>query len=357
MIKILLFSRYSRLGASSRVRFYQYIPYLEAHGFQITVSPLLKDDYLQRVYAKKGLAPIAVLQAYANRFVRAINTSGYDLLWIEKELFPYLSAWGEILLNARGIPYIVDYDDAIFHVYDQHPRKLVRTLLGEKIGRVMRGAKLVIAGNDYLAEYARMAGSVHVEHLPSVVDIDRYHPAPMHKERVFTIGWIGSPSTTGYLKQIEPALAEICRNDRARLVLVGADDIALPGVPLELQPWNEDTEVAAIQSFDAGIMPLPDTPWERGKCGYKLIQCMACGLPVVAAPVGVNRQIVDHGINGFHASNLDEWVQALTVLRDNHEKRRAMGQAAREKAVAEYSLQANGPRLLRLLLSAIQGGR
>ena len=357
MIRILLFSRYGRLGASSRVRFFQYLPYLEAHDIRVTVSPLLDDGYLQRLYAKQGRPSFSVIRAYAHRLADLINSAGYDLLWIEKELFPFLPAWVETMLHARGIPYVVDYDDAIFHGYDQHPRKLVRTLLGRKIDRVMRASALVIAGNDYLAAYARQAGSGRVEYLPSVVDIDRYLPAPLSAERVFTIGWIGSPSTTGYLEQIGPALAEVCRSGRARLVLVGADDIALPGVPLEIRPWSEDSEVAAIQSFDAGIMPLPDTPWERGKCGYKLIQCMACGLPVVAAPVGVNRQIVDHGINGFHAADLDEWLQALVTLRDNHEQRRAMGQAARKKTVTEYSLQANGPRLLELLNSAIRGGR
>ncbi|MBL0225533.1 MAG: glycosyltransferase family 4 protein [Geobacteraceae bacterium] len=356
-MNILLLSRYGRLGASSRVRFYQYIPYLEAHGIRITVSPLLDDDYLQRLYAQQGRPAFSVIRSYARRFARLIDTSGYDLLWIEKELFPFLPSWVETLLHARGTPSVVDYDDAIFHGYDQHPRKLVRTLLGGKIGRVMQGAALVIAGNGYLAEYARSAGARRVETLPSVVDIDRYRPEPANINRVFTIGWIGSPSTTGYLKQIGPALADVCRNGRARLVLVGAGDISLPGVPLEIRPWSEETEVSAIQSFDTGIMPLPDTPWERGKCGYKLIQCMACGLPVVAAPIGVNRQIVEHGINGFHAEDLDDWTRALTELRDNPEKRRVMGQAAREKVVAEYSLQANGPRLLGMLQRALQGGR
>lgn len=354
-MNILLLSRYGQLGASSRVRFYQYIPYLETHGVRMTVSTLLDDGYLQRLYAQQGRPAFSILHAYARRFSALFTSSGYDLVWLEKEIFPFLPAWCETFLHARGIPYVVDYDDAIFHGYDQHPRSLVRSLLGNKIGRVMRGAALVITGNDYLAEYAHSAGAGQVEILPSVVDTDRYRPAPMTAERVFTIGWIGSPSTTGYLKQIGPALAAVCGNGRARLVLVGAADILLPGVPLELRPWSEETEVSDIQLFDVGIMPLPDTPWERGKCGYKLIQCMACGLPVVAAPVGVNRQIVDHGINGFHASDLDEWVQALTVLRDDYNKRRVMGQAAREKVVAEYSLQANGPRLLELLQSALQG--
>jgi glycosyltransferase involved in cell wall biosynthesis len=321
------------------------------------VSPLLEDAYLQRLYAQQDRPAFSIVRSYVRRFARLTSTSGYDLLWIEKELFPFMPAWIDNLLPVGGIPSVIDYDDAIFHGYDLHPRSPVRALLGGKIGRVMRGAALVIAGNGYLAEYARNAGAKRVETLPSVVDIDRYRPDPAKVDRVFTIGWIGSPSTTGYLNQIAPALAEVCKNGRARLVLVGAGNISLPGVPLETRPWREDTEVGAIQSFDTGIMPLPDTPWERGKCGYKLIQCMACGLPVVAAPVGVNREIVDHGVNGFHARDLDEWVKALATLRDDHEKRRVMGQAAREKAVAEYSLQANGPRLIRLLCSAAKGDR
>lgn len=117
-------------------------------------------------------------------------------------------------------------------------------------------------------------------------------------------------------------------------------------------PWREESEIQNIQRFDVGIMPLLDEPFERGKCGYKLIQYMACGLPVIASPVGVNGQIVEHGVTGFLVKSQDEWLQALAFLRDNPGRRREMGQAGRKKMEAEYSLQATAPKLAALLRSA-----
>jgi glycosyltransferase involved in cell wall biosynthesis len=350
-LKILILSKYGVLGSSSRIRFYQYIPYLESHDVKVTISSFLGDEYLQRLYADRSQPISEIIQSYARRLVQMITASGFDLVWLEKELFPFFPAWGEGLLRLLKIPYVVDYDDATFHAYDQHPNRVVRTLLGDKIDQVMRRAALVVAGNDYLAKHAIQAGAKRVECLPSVVDLERYLPTPIPTQDVFTIGWMGIPMTAILLKLVEPALAQVCRDGRGRLVLVGSGNVELTDVPLEVHSWNEVTEVDQIQSFDVGIMPLIDDPWCRGKCGYKLIQFMACGRPVVASPVGVNRQIVDHGVNGFLASTPEEWARALEALRDNHEMRHEMGKAARKKVEAEYSLQVTAPRLLALLRS------
>jgi len=354
-MNVLILSRYIRRGASSRVRLYQYVPYLEAHGISCTISPLLDDDYLQSLYTKGKRSRCTLLQAYWKRLLQLTTLRRYDLVLLEKELLPFLPSWGEALTFLAGTPVVVDYDDATFHAYDRHVSGIVRTLLGKKIDTVMRRAALVIVGNEYLAERASRAGAHRIEYLPSVVDCERYVPSSGNSGKVFTIGWIGTPSSARYLQKLAPALKEVCRNNLARLVLVGSGEVNLPDVPLEILPWSEATEVVDIQSFDVGIMPLEDTPWERGKCGYKLIQCMACGLPVVASPVGVNRQIVEHGTNGFLAESLDEWIRALSDLRDNHDLRIRMGSAAREQIAKNYSLQANAPRLLTLIRSAAGG--
>jgi len=210
---------------------------------------------------------------------------------------------------------------------------------------------MVTVGNDYLAERARRAGATRVEQLPTTVDLDRYQTAPESENTSYTIGWIGSPTTVGYLNLVQPALAEVSRNDGAQLVVVGGHrELALSGVPTVALPWSEESEVSDIQRFDVGIMPLRDSPWERGKCGYKLIQYMACGRPVVASPVGVNAQIVDHGVNGFLASTTDEWISALDRLRDAPLRQR-MGRAGRTKVERAYALQVTAPRLASLLLS------
>ena len=128
---------------------------------------------------------------------------------------------------------------------------------------------------------------------------------------------IGTPITAKYLHLVHSALAEVCQRNKGRLVVVGSGKIEIDGVPTEIHAWSEETEVAEIQNFDVGIMPIPDEPWERGKCGYKLVQYMACGRPVVTSPVGANKKIVENGVNGFLASNTDEWIDALSILRDD----------------------------------------
>ncbi|MBE3067684.1 MAG: glycosyltransferase family 4 protein, partial [Chloroflexi bacterium] len=166
-----------------------------------------------------------------------------------------------------------------------------------------------------------------------------------------TIGWIGSPVTAKYLLLVKSALAEVCAAHDTRLVLIGAGDIDLAPIPYVSRPWTEETESSAIAGFDLGIMPLADTPWERGKCGYKLIQYMAGCKPVVASPVGANTRIVEHGINGFLAADENEWFDACSTLATDRALRKRMGDAGRQKVEREYCLQVTAPVLKSLLLS------
>ncbi|MFU8831782.1 MAG: glycosyltransferase family 4 protein [Wenzhouxiangella sp.] len=350
-MKIALLSKYSRLGASSRYRTFQYLPHLEMAGIHCKISPLFDDEYLANRYRQgRGSIP-DLLRAFQRRIMAITRARSADLVVIEYELIPYYPALFEKLLARTGCRYVVDYDDALFHQYDHHRNPLVRTLLGKKIATVMRHAELVLAGNSYLADYAGHAGAKRVEIIPTVVDLDRY-PLKVRERQThapLVIGWIGSPSTAKYLQTIAPALAEVCRDGRALVRVIGSGAIDLPGVPVEVLPWNEATEVISMQTFDVGIMPLPDEPWARGKCGFKLIQYMACGLPVVASPVGVNAEIVEELGNGLLSASHDEWVKALCFMRDHPKERSRMGKAGRVKVETRYSLQVMAPRLVELL--------
>lgn len=347
-MKILLLTRYGPLGASSRLRAYQYLPYLRSQGFRITALPFFGDSYQEDLYAgRRRWGRIAA--AYLLRFLRLARSPRFDLVWIEYELFPWLPASAERLLARVRIPYVVDYDDAIYHRYQLHPSWVVRLLLGKKIDVVMRRASTVIVGNKYLGERARAAGARRIECLPTVVDLDRYPTTSPRDGPVFTIGWIGSPSTVRYLSLIGPVLADFCRASKARLVVVGSREVTLEGVSAEFRPWSEATEVEDILRFDVGIMPLPDEPWERGKCGYKLIQYMACARPVIASPVGANREIVEQGVNGFLASTDQEWRSALETLRAAPDLRARLGEAGRQKVEASYCTRVTAPLLATIL--------
>jgi glycosyltransferase involved in cell wall biosynthesis len=356
-MRILLLTRYGTLGASSRLRAYQYLPYLRSQGFRITVMPLFGDYYQRDLYAGRSRRWTRIAAGYALRLLSLGRARQFDLLWIEYELLPWLPALGERLLARRGIPYVVDYDDAIYHRYELHPSRLVRVTLGKKIDVIMERAAAVVVGSRYLGDRARAVGAQAVEYLPTVVDLERYRakrsvgPAPR------TIGWIGSPSTVQYLSLVKPVLAEVCRAHGVRVSVVGAREAELDGVPSRIKPWSEATEVDDILEFDVGIMPLPDEPWERGKCGYKLIQYMACALPVVASPVGANREIVDHGVNGFLAATAQEWRDALEVLCKEPELGARLGSAGRSKVEAQYCMRVTAPKLAEILRDAAQRGR
>jgi glycosyltransferase involved in cell wall biosynthesis len=177
-------------------------------------------------------------------------------------------------------------------------------------------------------------------------------PAAQPRNALFTIGWIGTPPNARYLNPIAPALAEVAAQGRARLAAVGARKRDLAGVPSEIRPWSVETEVREIQSFDAGIMPLPDNPFERGKCAFKLLQYFSCGRAAVASPVGVNAKIVEHGVNGFLASSVGEWKTALSALRDDPALRRRLGAAGRATVERDFDAAKIAPRLAALLREA-----
>lgn len=324
------------------------MPQLEAAGIDVTVRPLLDDGYLVRRYDGQRVRRLLHLGAYLARITETLRSHRYDLVWIQYELLPWVPAVVERLALA-GVPYAVDYDDAVFHRYDQHRNPIVRRLLGRKIDRVMRGAVLVVAGNHYLAERANAAGAPQVEVVPSVIDLARYGPVTSTEKGPFTIGWIGSPGSERLLGHVSDVLAETVREPNTRLVLVGASDRALPGVPHETWAWSEAEEVNQMRQFDVGIMPLADTPWERGKCGYKLIQCMGAGRAVVASPVGVNAEIVEEDETGFLADSPEAWRRALRTLRNDRSRAARMGRAGRRVVEQRYDLAVTAPRLASLL--------
>ena len=314
MTSVLLLTRYERLGASSRVRFLQFLPELERRGFTFDVRPLLDNDYVRSLYGGPRIGAGRLFMSYMRRF-------------------------GALRRRLR-------YDDAWFHRYDMH---WTRPLLGGKIDAIMQVAHTVVAGNDYIARRAREAGARQVEIVPSTIDLERYRGLPEPRHEGLTVGWIGIPLNAHYLSIIAPALRAV---PSVRLHVVGgAVPAELSGIPAASFEWTEDSEIAQIAAFDVGIMPLHDTPWERGKCAYKLLQVMAAGKPVIASPVGANRQVVRHGINGFLAETTEQWADALRRLADP-ELRRRMGEEARRTVAAQYASAVVVPRLAAILSEA-----
>lgn len=352
-VSVRLLSKFARMGASSRLRMLQYLPLLAESGISVDHRPLLSDAYVKVLYAGRQYASrILAARYYAKRIGELWRVNTNDLDWVEGEFLPFLPRGFEKTLMRGNRPFIAEYDDALFHRYDLSSNRAMRAMLSDKIDIVMRDAACVIAGNRYLADRAHQAGAAQVEVIPTVVDRTRYTPTEHRERRQLVIGWIGSPVTQHYLYALQRPLREVCARYGATVRLIGAHpDIAgrLPGVPLECVPWTEQDEAERLSEMDVGIMPLLDGPWERGKCGYKLVQYMACGLPVLASPIGVNSDLVKSNENGFLPITSEDWVDTLSVLLSNVEVRQRLGAAGRGRVETELCIQAQAPRLAEIM--------
>lgn len=350
------------MGASSRVRTFQFLPLWEAAGYQVKVSSFFNEVYLKSLYAHVRPGVWNVLGCYFRRLGVLLSVWKYDVLIIEKELFPYLPAYVEFLLKLFGKKYIVDYDDAVFHNYDLSKNKLVRSWMGIKIDQVMGYAGMVWTGNAYLKERAVKAGAKRVVEMATVIDENKYKNVELGMKneelgvqvsliesfdsKKIWVGWIGSPSTIKYLRGLVPVLERLGEEVGFGLLIINGElriknEELEGGVDIKHVVWTEEGEVEAIRKMDIGIMPLPDDPWERGKCAYKLIQYMACGLPVVASPVGMNQEVVRHGENGFLAGSDEEWIHALKTLIQDAGLRKRMGEKGLELVKERFTVEGN----------------
>jgi len=334
--KLLILSKYSNKGASSRLRTLQYIPYIESSGFSVVTSSLFDDDYLNSLYRKKRVSISKLVKYYIKRLCIVLTAFRFDLILIEKEAFPYLPSFFEALIRLSRKPYILDYDDAIFHNYDLHRNVFVRQLLGGKLLGLIKNSTAVMVGNSYLSDYIVGHGSPRTEILPTVIDLSRYTVEPIIFDGTLRIGWIGTPATVKYLRLLWPVLEIISKNMKVKLITIGACDIVDCPVPIEQYQWSINEENQLISLIDVGVMPLPDDPWANGKCGYKLIQYMACGRPVIASPVGVNKNIVDPDI-GFLAADTYDWCDAFKYFYENPSKLNSFGLMGRKKVESHYN--------------------
>ena len=348
--KLLILPRYDKLGASSRYRFYNYIYHLEKNGFECIVSPLFSDLYITKTYSNSSVF-LEVIKCYSKRIVFLFKARKCDLCLIEKELFPFIPYWLEVFFLSFLGKYVVDYDDAIFHRYDEHDSVIVRLLLSKKISKVMSGASAVIAGNQYLYDYAKNSLAFNSIIIPTVVDVDLYDDTIIEKNKQFTIVWIGSESTIHYVEKIKESVIEVCKKTNGKFVVIGAK-IHIPDIQLELIDWSSETKKKYLKSSHVGIMPLADSNWDKGKCGFKIVQYLAAKIPVVASPVGVNSVIIQHGVNGYLASKSDDWTNSIFNIFNNIENKKIISNGY--KVVRKsYSVDYAFPILLKTLTNVL----
>ncbi|MBA3662135.1 MAG: glycosyltransferase family 4 protein [Gammaproteobacteria bacterium] len=353
-MKILLLAKYDQAGASSRYRTLQYLSYLQSQGIEVVVNSLLDAKYINYIFSNKKPSFLYYVKAYFKRaYLLTFQKKKYDLCWIEGELFPYLPFGLENFFLPKK--YIAEYDDAIFHNYNLHRIKLIRACLGKKISKVMKYSHHVIVGNEYVKAYALTEKVANITILPTVVDANIYKPnksTTRLPDSKIIIGWLGSPTTVKYLNIIKSALLAVAKKTNVKLCVIGGE-YEVEGIETESfhwpSNWSESEEIALLNQIDIGIMPLIESPWEKGKCGFKLIKYMACAKPVIASPVSMNCEIVEHGINGYLAETLADWELYLLKLIENAQERKQFGEAGRMRMIKKYSLQATSPTLHHIL--------
>jgi glycosyltransferase involved in cell wall biosynthesis len=334
-MRILFLPRFGPQGASSRYRLWQYVPLFERAGHEVEVQPLLDDGYLAEFYksGRKGWRWLAT--GYARRLLGVFQLRDFDAVICEQEIWPFLPAFIELFFQRLSPRYFVDYDDAAYTKYSRW------RMLQRKIPRIMAAAERVVVGNNHLAGYARQFAQ-RVCVIPTVVDLSRY-PNRTHAgtSETIRVAWIGTPVTARPLKPLIPVMERLqSEHPRLSFRFIGAGDgFPSNGLRAETVAWSEQTETGLLSECHIGIMPLPDDEFVRGKCGLKLIQYMACGLPVIASPVGVNRELVEEGKNGFLAATEDEWFEKLDKLIRDSELRMSLGTAGRAKVAAGYTIE------------------
>jgi glycosyltransferase involved in cell wall biosynthesis len=349
-------------GAGCRYRVAQYIPHLAAQGIDLEIAPFFDREFFALVYqpGRTARKTLLFLRQAMGRLRTVLQHGRYDLVVIYREAMPVGPPVIEAMLAAAKVPLVYDFDDAVFLANTSDANRWIGALKNpQKTGAIIRQCDQVIAGNEFLATYARRFNrSVHV--IPTSIDVDLFvpraesPPTGVPASAPITVGWIGTPTTASYLTPLAPVLRALAAEHGFEFHVAGSTTaLAFEGVLTRNRQWSLDREVELFNQCDIGVYPLPDDDWARGKCGFKAIQFMSCGVPVVASAVGVNREIVQDGVNGFLASTPEEWRQKLSALMGDADLRRRIGAAGRRTIQERYSLQVNGPRVAAVIGAAL----
>jgi len=311
----------------TRIRIFNLLPELKQAGYDTVCLPY-PHDVLHKL-----------------RFSR--NCQAYDVVVVRRKLFSLAET---LLLRTYARRLVFDFDDAIYYRSDLNARNELDSMSRMmKFQQLVRRADLVIAGNSILAEYARQFNArVHI--LPSPVETRgipiKNHSVPSDRT---VIGWVGGAYNLHHLKLLTPILQKLAAHHNIQVRIICSDGILIPSVDVRFIPWKLETQEAEIAAFDIGVMPLPDNRSTRGKCGYKALQYMAAEVPPVVSDVGINREIVEDGREGYVLKNIDDFLGVLQMLIENKALRQKLGERARKKVENQYSVHAVGKQLADLL--------
>jgi len=340
---------------SQRFRFEQYFHLLDQNGFIYEIRSFLNpSDWI--ILYKKGnslLKIAAVLKGFFSRLKDVATAGKFDFIFIHREASPIgppIIEWMLKILMKKKIIY--DFDDAIWLSNTSEENKIIASLKWNgKVKSICRWSYKVSCGNSYLGDYARNFNSSIVIN-PTTIDTEKLHNPKYNlaaSNSPAIIGWTGSHSTLPYLIPILPIIDLLWQKyPQLQLVVIADRDPDWKKPFIKFVQWNKETEIEELQKINIGIMPLTNDPWAKGKCGLKALQYMSLGIPTLASPIGVNRSIIDTGINGYLCADAKEWEARIIELISHPELCRRIGADARKKIVQNYSVESNSDNFLSL---------
>ncbi len=356
-MNILFLTPYPKGSApSQRFRFELFFEALRAKGWSYQVKSFWDEKTWHKLYEGGSIwiKTIGLIKGFGRRKWLMLNLKGYDIIFIHREAAPIgppVFEWFIAKMLRKKIVY--DFDDAIWLPNTSDHNSIAgRLKWHSKVGAICRWSWKVSVGNEYLSNYA-MQHNQRVKILPTVVDTAVHKPTvegqePMAKNQMPVLGWTGSHSTLKYLTLLVPVLQRLQQKHEFTFLVIADQDPGLPLKHYRFIKWSKDKEIEDLNELDIGLMPLEDDQWSKGKCGFKAIQYGAVGIPALVSPVGVNQEIVEHGVTGFHCSTDKDWETAISTLIANQELRLKMGQAGRKRISKHYSVESEKERFLAL---------
>lgn len=329
---------------SQRYRFEQYFDFLRVNGYECEISNIISesDDKIFYTSGNFFLKISITLKSIFTRLKDIHRANNFDIVFIQREAFMTGSTFFEKKFASSKAKLIFDFDDSIWLLDTSEANKKWEWMKStKKTGKICSLSNLVFAGNRYLADYAKQFNK-NVKIIPTTINTSTFQRKGEYENNdKICIGWSGSHTTIKHFEEATPILKRIKKKYGEKVYFKVMGDATYVNEELDIKgiPWSSETEVQVISSFDIGIMPLPDDEWVKGKCGLKGLSYMAMEVPTIMSRVGVNNEIINEGINGFLASDEEEWINKISQLIESFELRKKLGSNARKTVIEDYSVE------------------
>ncbi|MFT6245082.1 MAG: glycosyltransferase involved in cell wall biosynthesis [Salibacteraceae bacterium] len=343
---------------SQRFRFEQYIDFLKEQGFDSELSYLIEQEDDKRFYSPGNYFHKlkVLLRSFKRRKKDLKNIDQYDIIFIQREAFMTGSIKFETAYSKSKAKVVFDFDDSIWLSNVSEANKKLKFLKdADKTSKIIALSDMIFAGNQFLSDYAS-AFNKNIRIVPTTIDLNEYNRIPSEKNDKICIGWSGSVTTIQHFEFAIPFLLKIKEKygDKVEFGVIGDGNYIHEELGIQGKPWIFADEIKELSKFDIGIMPLPNDKWASGKCGLKGLQYMALEIPTIMSPVGVNGEIIEHGVNGYLASELEEWVASISALIESEELRKSMGERARKTVKDSYSVESQKGNYVKFLSELIE---